>query len=345
MLLRENPGLLYLIDKRTRDVIKTYSYDSLLFSLKNRRALKEQLDRGNGCFALYCGCHNDLSAEVVLTEGLSIQFLSGTHTSSCISYITSLSNIMRKYVLSSFVGDIRNIPVNFRWEKGTRKKAEILKMVPVLTDKTLSLGAFVFMLNMLYVSERGFLNLTTTDGFLSAMSFELSRYTFFDKEGVSFKFSPDKYFRRGKPVGTLNFVFAKVTGINDSYKSKVYISCQSAEGRYTVSVSRQMWEDLYQYKEGLDLFISGFVTVKEVSTFKKGTYDSFTHSSYGGGAVTRIDYELGSFVLFYTDTRGVICFNEKERELLDNYYSASKQLGISMVAAVEHPDNTRFVEL
>lgn len=303
----------------TGKAIRYYSYSSLLFSQNKKRQLRNNIMRYNDRYKLFCSCNKNSKCEIQISENLMFHFLpGGTHTAACMNHIKKLQCFIEQSAIKAFLHPGAQLPVNFIWSKGSRKKGALLNKVPALNKMNFELSDIIYVLCSTYVTNNTFYEIGTINDFLRYMQFELSCFTLKNTEGEILKLSFQNFFRPDLPDNSITFTFAMVIKIYSDYKNKVYLTCQSADRRFSVSVSKKLWDKVYEYVPGLHLFVSGIIRTRDVTVFKRGHYDSITHISYTSKPESYKDNELIQFTLFYTDEHGVLCFDAAEHEYLSN---------------------------
>ena len=321
MMNKIHYGSFRKVDTSIGREVCSYAYGDILFHFSKRiRLYDELISRPE--LKLYCSCCSEDQLEIKLTDTFGLEFVDNTnHSKGCAAYIRSLDQYINRPGISPFSGQTNELPVSFRWKKGSRVSIGFITNDCITHNEgRLALDTFVAMVNIRAFENR---NTRAADGnstfqesnIINDVLFEFGKYRIIDPKGDVIYLDNQSIFRSSQEIGTTSFLYARILEVNDSYKSKVYLLCEHANGKTNISVDRTKWDTYIKNAiiENLPLFICGFVSTKEVSIFTRGRYDSKTHSVYKSTETkTRVENILSSFVVFHANDYGLICFSQEE---------------------------------
>ena len=298
------------------EIILSYSELYLDYSLRLSVARRINYEHT----ILHCPCIESRPVVTLTNEG-DFQFRQGAvHSRECASYIRMLAQRSVEYPYVLFSSNCRDLPVDFKWQKGCRRRTGFLSSDPLTSEdkkKGLTLGGLVYLVNILsFIRAEESCSSREADVFLKHLltetGFLLSEHRLSDRDGNVLSLTPKRFPERSDRVGTVSYVYARIISMDMTHKTFVYLKTEGLGNASYFAVPRETWCGPQSLTDDYPLWISGICVRKERTSFQRGNYDSMTHQTYGGESKTYRQNEISSFVLFHTNAFGLVAFSPRE---------------------------------
>lgn len=330
------PGYVRKVDTSNNQLLDLYPYSELLLNVQVRSRLKEELDNFPSK-RLFCACSSENNRPVYINSNNSLYFPENIgHAASCVAYITEFSKFLNIPLIKTLTSPNPCVPVSFNWSPRSRSTYTIVTDSRLsFTNRTigtdrLTLEDFVKFVNYSVFYRKAmdvFHGRQTTypefTDFLEEIMFEFGKYNIQNTDTLAL--NSNTCFRKHQPVGTISFLYAKITDINRSYVGSVYITAQHINGFATFELEHEKWNHLEPYiDEDLPMYICAIIRTEACHSYAYGKRDSVTHTFQGKISKKRERYHILSFVLFHTNTYGLLCYTKDEYKKTNTLCSQGK---------------------
>lgn len=315
-------GYIRKADTSNNQILDIYPLAELLLNARLRYQLKNELE-ANPALRLFCGCSPENNRPIFINANNSLHFPENIgHAALCVSYIKDFSKYLSIPLIKILTAPNPCLPVSFSWGFRSRSTYAMvtngrLSFLDSPTDR-ISLEDFVKYINYSAFYKRAMDILHGRQNtypesmiFLEDIMFEFGKFCLQNSERMTI--NTNTCFRKNQPIGTVGFLYAKVSAINRSYKTNVYITAQCINGAATFELAHEKWSLLEpDIDEDLPLYICAIIRTEEAHSFSYGKRDSITHTFQGKTSNKRERHHILSFVLFHANKYGLLCCNKEE---------------------------------
>ena len=354
----KKPGYAVLCDCADAGSAAYYSYESLYLYPPVRKGILYSTSVNPGA-RIRCACSTQTGSWLRIRDDLSIEESAPGHDFYCASYRQRLKTLISSGYLRKMCCGPKELRVSFSWGKGARNKIKgaIYPGTPTglydtaAPDLSLFAGTVATMAynknapRLMAVGKRP----SPTD-VISSLMMEFSRYTIRTGAGRELPLSSSFYVPWAKKVWGVSFVVGRLLRSELVGRSEKFVvlsvdtvlpSTFTADARPSrFSIDSGLWAELMglsptqMYTPGMfedkGIYIVGVCATVEVKIRGAGTYDSFTHSSYGAEEKTFLTKRLQTFSLLRLNAYGMPCANDDEAKISERYmdagYICSKRL-------------------
>ncbi|XBX10679.1 hypothetical protein QMP26_41840 (plasmid) [Enterocloster clostridioformis] len=328
------PGYIRKVDTSNNQILDLYPYPELLLNVRGRSRLKEELDVFPS-HRLFCACSSENNRPVFINSSNSLYFPENIgHAPSCVAYIKEFSRYLNLPLIKLLLSPNPCVPVTSNWSPRSRSTHTMvtdsrLSFVSSASDR-ITLEDFVKFINYT-VFYRKAMDIfhgrqTTYPEFTALMEeilFEFGKCSLRNTEILTL--GANTCFQKHQPIGTISFLYAKITAVNRSYKSNVYITAQYINGSATFELEHEKWNRLEPcIDEDLPMYICAIIRTEESHSYAYGKRDPVTHTFQGKVSKKRERYHILSTVLFHANSFGLICCTKEEYRKTNNLCSQGK---------------------
>lgn len=139
-----------------------------------------------------------------------------------------------------------------------------------------------------------------------------------DLQGNYFSINTSSFLNEHVETGKVYFYYGLVIK-KKLIRQYMHLTCMFMKKEVVITIPLMLWKNNYSFIENINykhpcLWFAGFVRIVERTRQSKGSYDSYTHTSYSSKKHKVQEFTLKHGVLFHTNLYGLICFSEIEAE-------------------------------
>ena len=318
------------------------SFEKLFLYPSVRRTL---LFRSGQNAILSCGCSVDKRLPVTIKDDLSVDMPPGGHDYACSAYRRKIKGIILSGQLHAFSSPSPAVNVSFRWGKGARNKKHLYLFNGL--ESALQKGPIDFpglagtAASMAYNKRiqrlSGSLQVPGPESIISDLLIELSGCRLYNsgRNPQELDIGRSIFIPWQKEPCRVSFIAGRLLRSEISRGKKntsLYIETvgrdlsPDAAGPYRISVDTAEWSELLGISDPLspqrfeNMYVMGIVVNKTVSLSGRGTYDSVTHSFYGGEGRSFTIRKAQQLILIEMSKYGLPCkAGSPERGISESY--------------------------